>query len=189
MIVTAATTNPGKLRELGALLGARLELRPAPLEYWPAEESGATYLENARRKARALYQLVRGPALADDSGLEVDALGGRPGVHSARYGDSAAARNRRLLDELRGRAGAERRARFRTALVLIVDGGRELHGEGVCEGEIAEAPQGGEGFGYDPMFLVRELGRTFAELSSEEKNHCSARSVAARALLAELDRV
>ncbi|MBI2962177.1 MAG: RdgB/HAM1 family non-canonical purine NTP pyrophosphatase [Deltaproteobacteria bacterium] len=188
MIVAVATTNPGKLRELAALLGPRLELRPAPPEYRPVEERGGSYLENARLKARALHQLVRGPALADDSGLEVDALGGRPGVESARYGDSAEERNRRLLDELRGRRGAERRARFRTALVLVLGGGREAHGEGACEGRIAEAPYGGGGFGYDPIFLVPDLGRTFAELSSEEKNRRSARSLAARALLAEIDR-
>ncbi len=188
MIVTVATTNAGKLRELAELLGPRLELRPAPPEYRPVEEHGATYLENARLKARALHRVAGGAALADDSGLEVDALEGRPGVHSARYGDTAEERNRRLLEGVRGRSGTARRARFRTALVLVLDGGREVPGEGACEGRIAEAPFGGGGFGYDPIFLVPELGRTFAELSAEEKNRRSARALAARALLAALDR-
>ena len=188
MIVTVATTNAGKLRELAALLGPRLELTAAPAEHDAPEENRDSYVENARTKARALSARGGGAALADDSGLEVDALDGRPGVRSARYGGSAAERNRQLLEELRGRAGAARRAQFRTALVLVLDDGREFVAEGTCAGEIAEQPRGVGGFGYDPIFLVPALDKTFAELSSEEKNQKSARAAAARALLAELDR-
>jgi XTP/dITP diphosphohydrolase len=189
MIVTAATTNPGKLRELIELLGSRLRLVPVPEPYCAPTENGASYRENARIKARALFKAVGSSALADDSGLEVEALDGRPGIHSARYGTEAAGRNRRLLEELRGQVGAERRARFRTAIVLVLADGRELTADGHCEGEIAEAPRGAAGFGYDPLFLLPALGRTLAELTSEEKNRFSARADAARALLRELDRL
>jgi XTP/dITP diphosphohydrolase len=189
VIVTAATASPAKLRELDELLGSRLRLVPAPESYRAPPESGASYRENARIKARALFAALGAAALADDSGLEVDALGGRPGVHSARYGTAAADRNRRLLDELRGRVGAERRARFRTAIVLILADGRELTADGRCEGEIAEAPRGSGGFGYDPLFLLPALVRTLAELTREEKNRFSARAEAARALVRELDRL
>jgi XTP/dITP diphosphohydrolase len=189
VIVTTATANPAKLRELAELLGSRLRLVPAPEPYVAPPESGASYRENARIKARALFAALGAAALADDSGLEVEALGGRPGVLSARYGVEAADRNRRLLEELGGRVGEERRARFRTAIVLILADGRELIGEGHCEGEIAEAPRGSEGFGYDPLFLLPALGRTLAELTSEEKNRLSARAEAARALVRELDRL
>jgi XTP/dITP diphosphohydrolase len=189
VIVTAATANPAKLRELGELLGSRLRLVPPPEPYHPPPESGASYRDNARIKAQALFAALGTAALADDSGLEVDALGGRPGVQSARYGSGVADRNRRLLDELRGRVGGERRARFRTAIVLVLADGRELIAEGHCEGEIAEAPRGSGGFGYDPLFLLPGLGRTLAELTGEEKNRASARADATRALVRELDRL
>ena len=189
MIVTAATANPGKLRELAELLGSRLRLVPASEPYRAPPESGASYRENACIKARALFATLGLAVLADDSGLEVDALGGRPGVHSARYGKEPADRNQCLLDELHGRVGAERRARFRTAIVLILVGGRELIADGHCEGEIAEAPRGAGGFGYDPLFLLPALGRTLAELTRGEKNRFSARAAAARALVGELDRL
>jgi XTP/dITP diphosphohydrolase len=186
VIVTAATANAGKVAELRALFESRFDLVPAA-DYQAPHETGADYLENARIKARALFARLRAAVLADDSGLEVDALGGRPGVHSARYGSSADERNHRLLAELRGRVGAERRARFRSAVVLITADGREIASEGRCEGAIADEPRGGGGFGYDPIFLVPELGRTFGELSGAEKNRLSARARAARALLRQLD--
>jgi XTP/dITP diphosphohydrolase len=184
VIAALATTNEGKVRELAALLAPAIELARAPRGYEGPQETGETYLENARIKARALADITRSAALADDSGLEVDALGGRPGVHSSRYGATAAERNARLLDELRGRVGAERRARFRTVLVLVRPDGSELAAEGTCEGVIANEPRGDRGFGYDPLFLVPELGRTFAELRAEEKAVRSSRALAARALLA-----
>jgi len=189
VIVTAASANPDKVTELATLLGSRLRVVAAPDDYRPPPETGADYAANARIKARELFHRLHRAALADDSGLEVDALGGRPGVHSARYGASAADRNRRLLDELRGRVGSDRGARFRSALVLILDDGRELVAEGRCEGEIALAPRGGGGFGYDPLFLVPALERTFGELAAGEKNRLSARGDAARALLRELERI
>lgn len=188
MIVTVATGNAGKLRELAALIGPVLDLRPAPEGYQGADENGETYLANARLKARALARQIHGAALADDSGLEVDALGGRPGVLSARYAESAAAANRRLLDELGSLPGESRGARFRTVLVLVLADGREISAEGACEGRIAEEPRGAGGFGYDPVFLFPPLGRTFAELTAAEKNRCSARAAAARALREAIDR-
>jgi len=186
MRAAAATTNPGKVRELATLLAPTIVVAAAPEEYRAPDETGDDYAENARIKARALHSLTGRAALADDSGLEVDALGGRPGIHSSRYGATADDRNRRLLEELAGRRGGERRARFRTAIVLILYDGREVFAEGTCEGEIAERSRGSAGFGYDPLFLVPRLGRTFGELSDEEKNRISARAVAARALLARL---
>jgi XTP/dITP diphosphohydrolase len=185
VIVTVATTNPGKLAELAALLGPSLEIVPAPADYRAPEELGESYLENARTKARALVALTGGAALADDSGLEVDALGGAPGLHSARFGPDTQSRAARLLAAL---AGRDRRARFRTALVLLLPNGREVSAEGSSEGEIAIEPRGKGGFGYDPLFLVPALGRTFAELSGEEKNRLSARAAAVRGLLAALAR-
>jgi XTP/dITP diphosphohydrolase len=186
VIVALATTNPGKVRELAALLAPTVELVPAPAAYQAPDETGESYLENARLKARALASLVDGDALADDSGLEVNGLGGRPGVRSSRYGATASERNARLLEELRGRVGEARRARFRTVLVLVRADGSEIAAEGTCDGVIAFEPRGENGFGYDPLFLVPDLGRTFAELASDEKDRRSARAVAARALVARL---
>jgi XTP/dITP diphosphohydrolase len=188
LIAALATTNEGKVRELAALLAPAIDLVAAPRGYSAPEETGATYLENARLKAYALAALTRGAALADDSGLEVDALGGRPGVHSSRYGPSASARNARLLEELRGRAGEARRARFRTVLVLVRADGTELFADGTCEGVIAPEPRGENGFGYDSVFLVPELGRTFGELASQEKARRSSRAAAASELLTKLAR-
>src|SRR5262249_11057040 len=156
--------------------------------YQAPDETGETYVENARIKARALAAAIGGDALADDSGLEVDGLGGRPGVHSSRYGASAAERNARLLAELEGAVGEARGERFRTGLVLVRADGAEIVAEGTCEGMIATEPRGEGGFGYDPLFLVPSLGQTFGELATEEKDRRSARAVAARALLAELER-
>jgi XTP/dITP diphosphohydrolase len=189
MLVTLASANGDKVRELAALLATRLRLVAAPEGYVEPEENGCSYLENARIKARALFARTRRAVLADDSGLEVDALGGRPGIHSARYGTTAEDRCRRLLGELTGRSGEERRARFRTAIVLLLDDGSEISAEGSCEGEIADRPRGAGGFGYDPLFLVPHLGRTFGELPSEEKDRLSARAAAARALVGTLDRL
>jgi XTP/dITP diphosphohydrolase len=185
VIVTAATTNPGKLAELAALLAPPLEIRPAPDDYTAPEENGRSYLENARLKARALFRRIGAAALADDSGLEVEALGGAPGLRSARFGIDVESRIARLLAEL---AGRDRGARFRTALVLVLANGREVTAEGDCGGEIVSESRGDCGFGYDPVFLVPSLGRTLAELTSEEKNRVSARAAAARALLAALAR-
>ncbi|MDR0381940.1 MAG: RdgB/HAM1 family non-canonical purine NTP pyrophosphatase [Oscillospiraceae bacterium] len=182
-----ATGNPGKRREMESLLaplGVRLRL---PAEFgadFAPDETGATFAANARLKAEAALALTGRPALADDSGLEVAALGGAPGVLSARYGGaelSAAARNERLLAALAGRT--DRAARFVCALVCLFPDGRVLTAEGVCEGEIAPEPRGAGGFGYDPLFYVPKYGKTMAELSDDEKNEISHRGRAVRALL------
>jgi XTP/dITP diphosphohydrolase len=146
------------------------------------EETGATYEANATLKARAVAAAAGLPALADDSGLEVDALDGAPGVRSARYGASDGERIGRLLAALAGRRGKERAARFRCVVSLAWPDGRVVSAEGACEGTITEAPEGQGGFGYDPVFHATELGRTFAAASSAEKARVSHRARAMRAL-------
>jgi len=189
--VLVATRNPGKLREFRALLAPAgwsvlgLDALAEPATE-PAEE-GATFADNARVKALAVCEATELAVLADDSGLEVAALGGRPGVYSARYSGAHAAdgdRIAKLLEEL----GAERdrRARFVCALALAQKGTLLAEALGECPGEIAEQPRGSHGFGYDPVFLVPELGRTFAELSEAEKNLRSHRARAVRDLLDRL---
>ena len=187
-----ATFNRDKLRELAALLGlpgvALRALCDVPGAVAP-EETGATLRENALLKARAALALTGRPALADDTGLEVDALGGRPGLHAARYagpGATYASNRAKLLAELDGVEPARRSARFRCACVACLPDGRELVAEGVLEGRIALAPRGENGFGYDPVFEVGELGRTMAELSDAEKNALSHRARAVHALAAQL---
>jgi XTP/dITP diphosphohydrolase len=185
-----ATNNPGKVREYEELLADL----PVSLEItFPAqegltlevEESGASFEENARIKARAYAQASGLLTLADDSGLEVDALSGAPGVHSARYGGPGADdadRYRKLLKSLADVPVGQRSARFRCVVALATPDGIMHTTDGVCEGEIGSAPRGQHGFGYDPVFVVKGYdGRTMAELSPELKNRISHR---ARALLA-----
>ena len=150
------------------------------------EETGSTFEENSLLKARAVMEASGMPAIADDSGLCVDALNGAPGIYSARYGgvDSDQARYRLLLENLRG-AGA-RTAHFHTAIVCCFPNGDRLDAAGDCFGTIAYAPQGDNGFGYDPVFFVPELRKTFAQLTPEEKNAISHRGNALRAFAAEL---
>ena len=189
MILVAATGNAGKLRELQALLAdpaiALRSLADYP-ELPPVVEDGDTFLANARRKAHAVARHTGLPALADDSGLAVDALGGLPGVRSARFAADAgagrgdAANVALLLERLRGVPAERRSARFHCAVVVARPDGRELVAEGTCEGRIAEAPRGSGGFGYDPVFLFGE--RTFAELSAAEKDRVSHRARAIAAL-------
>jgi XTP/dITP diphosphohydrolase len=193
--LVVATFNPGKLRELRALL-ARPDLELLGLDAFPGArapaETGATLAENARLKARAAHALTGLPAVADDTGLEVDALGGRPGVHSARYAGAdgdAEANMRRLLAELEAIPEGSRHARFRTVILGVFPGGAEVVGEGVLEGRIARAPRGRHGFGYDPVFELPELGRTLAELDPDEKNRWSHRMRAVRDWAARLDAV
>ena len=173
-----ATTNPGKLRELRALATGLQVLSVSDVAPLPiVEETEATLEGNARKKALAWARASSVPVLADDSGLFVDALEGRPGVHSARYasGDDTA-RVRRLLEELRGVPPARRTAAFRCALCLAVPGGANVVELGSCQGTITEEPLGSGGFGYDPVLLVPELGRTLAEVSSAEKASVSHRA-------------
>lgn len=148
-------------------------------------ETGATYRENALLKARAVHAALKLPALGDDSGIEVDALGGAPGVRSARYaGESAgdAENNARLLEVLRGRPASERRARFRCVLALVGPAGEETVVEGVCAGRILESPRGDHGFGYDPLFLPDGMTESFAQLPQAVKDRISHRARAAEAL-------
>lgn len=194
MRVVLATANPGKLCELQALLAGRDVnlVTQAQLGISPAAETGLTFVENAILKARHASASAGLPAIADDSGLEVDALGGRPGVHSARYAGGAGdgANNTRLLAELAGVPAAKRTARFRCVLVLLrsADDPSPLICDGVWEGRIAEAAAGNNGFGYDPLFLAGDLGLTSAQLSQDLKNQLSHRGQALRKLVAALDR-
>jgi XTP/dITP diphosphohydrolase len=187
-LIVLATRNEGKARELRTLLhglSARVEsLRAHPGVTLPPE-AGSTYRENAVIKARAAQAALGVPALGDDSGLEVDALGGAPGVLSARYAGPGAtdrANNERLLRELRGVPPEGRTARFRCVLALARGPEDVVVAEGVCAGRILEAPRGGGGFGYDPLFLPDGEALTFAELAEERKNTISHRARAAAAL-------
>jgi XTP/dITP diphosphohydrolase len=181
LIARLASRNPNKARELQRLLpGWSVE----PLEVGePPEETGATYLENARLKAR--FGRDVGPAdawiLGEDSGIEVDGLGGAPGLRSARFGGAEPVA--RLLEELQDVSGDGRRARYVCELVALSPEGAELRGTGTLEGRIAEAPRGHEGFGYDPIFVPEGEGLTVAELGNDWKVEHSHRARAARALL------
>ena len=194
MDLVLASGNRGKAREIGALLaplGWTL-LNQSDLGVAEVEETGATFLANALLKARHAATATGRPALADDSGLEVDALDGAPGVRSARYagGGGDAANVAKLLEALRGVPPARRGARFRCVLALVrsPDDAAPLIAEGVWEGAIAEAPRGANGFGYDPVFLVPGLARTAAELDPAEKNARSHRGQALARLAAALAR-
>jgi len=182
--------NRHKFDEVAALLAAApIELRPLPAGFAMPEETGATLLANARLKARAVAAATGALALADDTGLEVDALGGEPGVRSSRYAGehvTYADNNRLLLERLRGIHGVNRRARFRCVLVLADAAGKEVTAEGKVEGFILDEPRGEAGFGYDPLFLPEGGERTLAELTAAEKNALSHRARAAEALLASL---
>ena len=184
-----ATTNPGKLAEFKELLRDRVGeiLSSSQVNAPEVDEDQPTLQGNALKKARTLYEFTGIPALADDTGLEVDALDGRPGVWSARYGgpDGDAEMNMaKLLHELAGRT--DRSAQFRTAVVYYDGQGARLY-EGVCRGTILEARRGSSGFGYDPLFLPDGESGTFAELASEAKNRISHRGRALRAFLADLE--
>lgn len=184
----AATANRHKLVEIAAILGSAVELLPRPADLGEVVEDGDTLEANARLKAIAVCGHTGQPAVADDTGLEVAALEGAPGVKSARYAGEHAddADNRaRLLDELEG--AADRSARFRTMAIVAFPNGDELLAEGVTTGTIAAAPRGDGGFGYDPVFVPDGGdGRTFAEMSPDEKNAVSHRGRAFRALAAQL---
>jgi XTP/dITP diphosphohydrolase len=187
-----ASGNKGKLREFGELLRGLVGtiLSPADFPGLPeVVEDGATFEENALKKARSAALFTGRPVLSDDSGLVVDHLGGRPGVHSARYageGASDADNNARLLRELAGVPAAERGAAFHCVIALCLPDGSCRTFDGSLPGEILEAPRGGGGFGYDPLFLVPEYGETLSELPPEVKNAISHRGRAMRQLKAAL---
>lgn len=175
-----ATTNLGKLRELRALASGVKVVSPDDLLMLPpVEETEASLEGNARRKALAWAQASGLVTLADDSGLFVDALNGRPGVHSARYapGDDGA-RVALLLEELRNVSDERRTASFRCALCLATPSGQWQLAEGACSGVVSRSPRGAGGFGYDPILLIPQLNRTLAELTVDEKNRLSHRAQA-----------
>ncbi|MFQ5736435.1 MAG: XTP/dITP diphosphatase [Thermodesulfobacteriota bacterium] len=187
-----ATRNAGKIREIRRLLEGTgidvLTLDDVPAMELPPE-TGDTFKENALAKARFVARSTGIAALADDSGLEVDFLGGRPGVRSARYAgqDATDEENyRKLLRELDGVPAEKRGARFRAVVALVLPDGTEAAFDGLFEGVIAEAPAGCGGFGYDPVFFVPSEGRTSAELTADEKNSISHRSKALAKLKAWL---
>lgn len=188
--IVLATANAGKHAELVGLLAGQIEVLARPPEVTDVVEDADTLVGNARLKAAAIVAATGEAALADDTGLEVDALGGRPGVHSARYGGVEHDDDRnvaKLLLEMADVAESDRMARFRTVLVLLAPDGRELVTEGVAEGRIATRRSGVEGFGYDPVFIPNEGdGRTFARMSRAEKAAISHRGRALRALAASL---
>lgn len=184
-----ATGNAGKVREIKAILGDAgwdiLTPREIGIVLAPVAEGGRSYTENAISKAVAAAAASGLPALADDSGIEVDALDGQPGVTSARYGGPSMRddhdRNALILRRLEGVPMPRRTARFRAVVALVFPGNRVFTREGVVEGHVALAPQGVNGFGYDPIFL-RPDGRSTAELSPEEKDRISHRGIALAAL-------
>jgi XTP/dITP diphosphohydrolase len=192
--IVAATRNQGKLLEFRSLLSPLkseiLCLSDLSINE-EFEETGQTFTENARIKAIGYSRLIPFPVLADDSGLEVAALGGRPGVHSARYagpGASDSDRVQKLLAELALSAGG-REARFVCTLALAQEGILLHESQGQCSGIIAGEPQGTGGFGYDPVFFFPSLGKTFAQLSEAEKNLYSHRAQAVAALLPQLQQI
>jgi XTP/dITP diphosphohydrolase len=180
-----ATGNADKAREISEIFGPAVKLRPRPSWVSDVEETEDTLLGNARLKSRALARATGTPAIADDTGLEVEDLGGAPGVYSARYAGEAAtyADNvTKLLAALTGVDG-RRRARFRTVAVASWPDGSEVVGEGAVDGTIATESRGDGGFGYDPVFIPNEGdGRTFAEMTAEEKHRMSHRGRAFRML-------
>ena len=186
--LVVATANPGKLREFRALLAdLPFELRSlAELGLPSPEETGATFLANAMLKARHAAAAGRCAAVADDSGIEVDALGGAPGIYSARYagpGVGDAENNAKLINALRGVPPELRGARYRCALVFVAAADAPPRvAEAAWEGFILDTPRGGGGFGYDPYFWLPDLNKTAAELAPEEKNRLSHRGRAMRAL-------
>lgn len=182
MQLVLATANAGKLQEIMTILS---DLRISFLSlaslhgYIPPVESGVTYAENATAKAKAVAEISGYWALADDSGLEVEALGGQPGAHSGRYLGPTATdreRNQRILDMLRGIPLARRRACFKCVVAVVGPGGELTLFHGSCHGIIAEAPSGNGGFGYDPIFIVPDHGVTMASLPPNVKNRISHRA-------------
>lgn len=195
MLLVLATKNQGKIREIEKILrmpGLQfLSLLDYP-DLPDIQEDGRTFLENAFKKARACSQAAGQPALADDSGLEVDCLNGAPGIYSARFSGAEAAdeaNNRKLLSLLEGVPEARRAARFVCRMVLYWPEGTWIETEGFCKGIIARAPRGEHGFGYDPVFYLPEWNKTMAELPLEEKNRISHRAQALQKIRSHLEAI
>ena len=183
--VIVATGNPGKLQEMQTYLtdlGWQLALKPPEID---VEETGTTFLENSRLKASEVAKATGEWAIADDSGLMVDALDGAPGIYTARYGRTDEERISRLLNELK--EAVDRSAQFVCAIALArPDGTIALQTEGVCRGAIANEPQGTGGFGYDPVFYVPAVEQTFAAMSQVDKDRLSHRGVAFAQIMPDL---
>ncbi len=191
LTLVLATANPHKVTEIRSILGAagaKVDLRPRPDEVPDVVEDADTLAGNARLKAQALTEATELAALADDTGLEVDALGGRPGVRSARYAGrdhDDTANVARVLFELALVPAAPRTARFRTVVLVRWPDGREVAAEGVLEGTVTDGPRGTHGFGYDPIFAPVDIpDRTLAQLAPPDKDAISHRGRALRALAA-----
>jgi len=193
--IAIASRNENKLREIERICSdwavEWVTIRTRPGGPWPeVEETGNTYLENATLKARAVAEALGTPALADDSGIEVDALGGKPGPLSARFSGPRGTDEENLHALIRAIAGVPaggRTARYRCVAVLAEPGGDARHSEGVCEGGLLSRPAGSRGFGYDPIFVPAGWDRTMAELTDEEKDRISHRGRALRALRSALE--
>ncbi len=186
-----ATNNSHKVVEFSRILSPlgieAVSAKQAGVTLDDVDETGTTFAENARLKAMAAYKKTGMPSIADDSGLSVDALGGRPGVYSARYaGENAddSKKNNKLLSELKDVPDNKRTARFTSAICCVIDGDNIIEVEGVCSGSIAHSPKGEGGFGYDPVFLCGD--KSYAELSPAEKDAVSHRGKALRKLEQEL---
>lgn len=186
--IVFATTNAGKIKEIKEIL-ADFDVEVVSMKEMnitaDIEENGATFEENSLIKARAVSKLTGLPALADDSGLEVDYLNGEPGIYSARYlgrDTDYDYKNNYIIDKLKEAKGEERSARFVCVISLVLPDGREFVKKGVMEGRIGYEIKGGNGFGYDPIFYLPEYGKTSAEISAEEKNKISHRGKALSAM-------
>ncbi len=195
MRLLIATSNPGKSEEIKDILKnlpiELLTLSEVKIDFHP-DENGTNYLENALIKARAYSQISQLPTLADDTGLEVDILNGRPGLRSARYSSMPNAkdadRRKLLLDQLSGKPHPWS-AHFTCAVALALPDGRFFTAEGECSGEIVPVERGTNGFGYDPIFLFPELNKTMAELSLDEKNQISHRAKAVKAIIPKIIKI
>ncbi|MGQ9813489.1 MAG: XTP/dITP diphosphatase [Dissulfurimicrobium sp.] len=191
--IILATRNKGKIDEIRSML-SNLDIEVLSLDDVKnapdVVEDGATFEENAFKKASQIAQATGLMALADDSGLEVEALGGAPGIYSARFAGERASddtNNKKLLDELKDIIDDDRRAaRFKCVMVLYDPSGNWIKSEGVCKGIIAKTCKGKNGFGYDPVFFLPGLGRTMAELTKEEKSNISHRAMALKELIKKL---
>ncbi|MBR6102837.1 MAG: RdgB/HAM1 family non-canonical purine NTP pyrophosphatase [Ruminococcus sp.] len=189
MKLIVASNNKGKIKEYKEILEPMgfevLSQREAGIELEP-DENGSSFAENSAIKARAIFEITDCAVLADDSGLTVDALGGEPGIYSARYEgiDTSEGRSLRILEKLKDVPAEERGAHFVCAIHLILADGREIRASGSCDGSIGYGFKGENGFGYDPIFMYGD--RSFAELSSEEKNSVSHRAMALKDLIAKL---
>ena len=185
-----ASANPDKVAEIASLLDGLVRLLPRPSSVGEVVEDATTLVGNARLKASAICAATGQPAISDDTGLEVDALDGAPGVHTAYFagvGCSYADNRIKMLQVLRGVPAVQRTARFKTVAMVVWPDGRELAVEGVCEGSIAETERGERGFGYDSLFIPADGdGRTFSEMTEDDKNQISHRGRAFRALVQAL---